>query len=138
MSSFLYENHRGSLILTSLNVLGVLNVLNVLNVLGVLNVLNVLNMPMDALLACWALFFLSLKNSHDIIFSGVKLVKHHTAGWLITLSQHGSFRITCTNVDKSLSVFDSKSEVSNRNEKRIRYPISNIRYRRPAKLMLLN
>ena len=47
MSRFLYENHRGSPTLTLLNVLGVL---------GVLNVLNVLNMPMDASLACWALF----------------------------------------------------------------------------------
>ena len=38
---------------TLLNALGVLNVLNMLNVL---NVLNVLNIPMDASLACWALF----------------------------------------------------------------------------------
>ena len=62
MSSFLNENHRGSVALTSLNVLGVLGVLNVLNGLNVLNVLYVLyvlNMPMDASLACWALFFLS-------------------------------------------------------------------------------
>ena len=51
MSRFLYENHRGSPTLTLLNVLGVLNVLNILHVL------HVLNMPMDALLACWALFF---------------------------------------------------------------------------------
>ena len=51
MSSFLNENHRGSVTLTLLNVLGVL---------GVLNVLNVLNMPMDASLACWALFLLLL------------------------------------------------------------------------------
>ncbi len=56
MSSFHCENHRGSLTLTLLNVLGVLNVLNVLKLLNVLNVLNVLNMPMDASLACWALF----------------------------------------------------------------------------------
>ena len=59
MSRFLYENHRGSPSLTLLNVLGVPGVLNVLNVLGVLNMLNVLhmlNMPMDASLACWALF----------------------------------------------------------------------------------
>ena len=28
-----------------------------LGVLGMLNVLHVLNMPIDALLACWALFF---------------------------------------------------------------------------------
>ena len=55
MSNFLYENHRGSLTLTLLNVLGVLDVLYVLNVL---HVLNVLNKPMDASLACWALFFL--------------------------------------------------------------------------------
>ncbi len=33
-----------------------LTLLNVLNVLDVLNVLHVLNMPMDASLACWALF----------------------------------------------------------------------------------
>ena len=56
MSSFLYENHRGSPTLTLLNVLGVLGVLPVLNMLNVLNVLNVLNMPMDASLGCWALF----------------------------------------------------------------------------------
>ena len=56
MSSFLYENHRGSLILTFLNVLGVLGVLDVLYVL---DVLNVLNKPMDASLACWALFSIS-------------------------------------------------------------------------------
>ena len=53
MSRFVYENHRGSPKLTLLNMLGVLNVLNVLNVR---NVLNVLNVPMDASLACWALF----------------------------------------------------------------------------------
>ena len=47
MSSFLNENHRSSVTLTLLNVLGVM---------GVLNVLNVLNMPMDASLACLALF----------------------------------------------------------------------------------
>ena len=55
MSRFLYENHRGSPTLTLLNMLGVLNVLNVLNVI---HVLHVLNMPMDASLACWALFIL--------------------------------------------------------------------------------
>ena len=58
MSGFLYENHRGSPTLTSLNVLGVLGVLNKLNVLyvlHVLHVLHVLNMLMDASLACWAL-----------------------------------------------------------------------------------
>ena len=38
------KNHRGSPSLT------------LLNVLGVLGVLTVPNMPMDALLACWALF----------------------------------------------------------------------------------
>ena len=53
MSRFLYKNHRGSPTLTLLNVLGVLGVLNVLKVL---HVLRVLNMPMDASLACWALF----------------------------------------------------------------------------------
>ena len=53
MSRSLYENHWGSPTLTLLNVLGVLGVLNVLNVL---HVLHVVNMPMDTLLACWALF----------------------------------------------------------------------------------
>ena len=48
MSRFLYKDHRGSPTLT---------LLNVLYVLYVLYVLNVLNMPMDASLACWALFF---------------------------------------------------------------------------------
>ena len=57
MGRSLYENHWGSPTLTLLNVLGVLGVLNVLNVLNVLHVLHVLNMPMDASLACWALFF---------------------------------------------------------------------------------
>ena len=47
MSSFLNENHGGSLTLTLLNVLGVLNVLNVLYVLNVL---------MDVSLACCTLF----------------------------------------------------------------------------------
>ena len=62
MSRFLYENHQDSPTLTLLNVLGVLGVLNVLNVvhvlhvLYVLHVLHALNMPMDASLACWALF----------------------------------------------------------------------------------
>ena len=56
MSRFLYESHWGSPTLTLLNVLSVLGVLNVLNVL---NVLHVLNMPMDASLACWALFYLT-------------------------------------------------------------------------------
>ena len=46
MSNFLYENPT----LTLLNVLGVLGVLYVLNVP------NVLNMPMEASLACCALF----------------------------------------------------------------------------------
>ena len=44
MSRFLHENHRGS---PTLTLLGVLNALNALNVL---------DMPMDASLACWALF----------------------------------------------------------------------------------
>ena len=57
MSCFLYENHRGSPTLTLLNVLGVLGVLSVLHVPHVLRVLHVLDMPMDASLACWALFF---------------------------------------------------------------------------------
>ena len=56
MSRFLYENHWGSPTLTVLNVLGVLGVPNVLNALHVYHVLHVLNMPMDASLACWALF----------------------------------------------------------------------------------
>ena len=62
MGRFLYENRRGSRTLTLLNVLGVLGVLhvlyvhNVLHVLHMLHVLHVLNMPMDASLACWALF----------------------------------------------------------------------------------
>ena len=43
-------------VLGVLNVLYVLYVLNVLNVLNMLGVLYVLNMPMDASLACWALF----------------------------------------------------------------------------------
>ena len=59
MSSFLYENHRGSLTLTLLNVIGVLGVLNVLNVPNVLHVLHVLNMPMDASLACCTLIISS-------------------------------------------------------------------------------
>ncbi len=50
MSGFLYINHQGSPTLTLLNVLSVMAMLNMLNVL------NVLNMPMDASLACWALF----------------------------------------------------------------------------------
>ena len=54
MSSFLHENHLDSPPLTWVNVFGVLGVLNVLNVL---NVLHVLNTPMDASLACWALFY---------------------------------------------------------------------------------
>ena len=58
MSRFLYENHRGSPTLTFLNVLGVLHVLHVLYVL------HVLNMPMDASLACWALFFLFFTPRH--------------------------------------------------------------------------
>ena len=60
MSHSLYENHWGSPTWTLLNVLGVLgelNVLNELNVLYELYVLNVLICFMDALLACWALFY---------------------------------------------------------------------------------
>ena len=57
MSRFLYENRRGSRTLTLLNVLGVLHVLRVLHVL---HMLHVLNMPMDASLACWALFSMYL------------------------------------------------------------------------------
>ena len=56
MSPFLYENHWSSPTLTLLYVLGVLGVLYVLHVLHMLHVLYVLNMPMDASLACWALF----------------------------------------------------------------------------------
>ncbi len=56
MTSFLHESDRGSPILTLLNVSGVLSVLNILDVPNVLNVLSVLNVPMDASLACWALF----------------------------------------------------------------------------------
>ena len=59
MSSSLYENHWGSPTLT------LLNVLDVLGLLGVLNVLDVLNMPMDASLACWALFLIA-KNRNRI------------------------------------------------------------------------
>ncbi len=58
MNHFLYENHWDSPTLTLMNVLGVLGVPNALNVLHVLHVLHVLNMPMDALLACWALLSL--------------------------------------------------------------------------------
>ena len=50
MSRFLYKNHQGSPTLTLLSVLVVLGVLNMLTVL------NVLNMPMNTLLARWALF----------------------------------------------------------------------------------
>ena len=66
MNGYLYENHWGGptfTLLKMIGVLGVLNLLSVLNVLDVLNVLNVLhvlyalNMPMDASLACWALFY---------------------------------------------------------------------------------
>ena len=39
-----------------LGMLGVLHVLHALHMLHVLHVLHVLNMPMDASLACWALF----------------------------------------------------------------------------------
>ena len=46
MSSFLYENQRNSSTLTLLNVL----------LLKVLKVLSLLSVPMDASMACWALF----------------------------------------------------------------------------------
>ena len=69
MSRLLYENHRGSRTLTLLNVLGVLGVLNVLHVL---HVLHVLNMPMDASLACWALFFFHyFQKSRLFFFRGI-------------------------------------------------------------------
>ena len=42
-----------------------MTLLNVHGVLGVLNVLNVLNMPMDAPLACWALFVLFYSHRLD-------------------------------------------------------------------------
>ena len=42
MNGFLYENHRGGITLTLLNVLGLLGMLNVPDMLGMLNVLNVL------------------------------------------------------------------------------------------------
>ena len=52
MSGFLRENHRDG---------PALILLNALRVLSVLSMLNVLNMPMDASLACWAMFlFVSL------------------------------------------------------------------------------
>ena len=54
---FLYENNWNSPILTLLNALGMLGLLNMLNKL---NVLSVLNISMDALLACWALFYTSV------------------------------------------------------------------------------
>ena len=54
MSSFLYENHRGSLTLTLMNVLCVLGVLNVLNVLNVLDVLE------------FELEFICLKKNHNV------------------------------------------------------------------------
>ena len=62
MSSFLYENHRGSPTLTLLNVLGVLGVLNALHVL------HVLHMLMDASLACWALFEIVRRNQIGIAY----------------------------------------------------------------------
>ena len=39
-----------------MKIIGTWTLLNVLGVLGVLHVLHVLNMPIDASLACWALF----------------------------------------------------------------------------------
>ena len=64
MSRLLYENHRGSPTLTFLNVLGVLNVLHELHVL---------NMPMDASLACWALFFSILASRREIVLGLIKI-----------------------------------------------------------------
>ena len=43
-----------------------LGVLGALNVLNVLNVLHVLNIPMDASLACWALFYSFLDESLNL------------------------------------------------------------------------
>ncbi len=60
MSGFLYENRRGSPTLT---------LLNVHDVMGMLNVLYVLYMPMDASLACWALFYLRKLCPEHIAFS---------------------------------------------------------------------
>ena len=48
MNSVLHENHQGGLTMT---------LMNVLSVLSVFYVLSVLDLPMDASLACWALFF---------------------------------------------------------------------------------
>ena len=67
MGHSLYENHWGSPTLTLLNVHSVLGVLNVLNVLYVLNMHTVLYTPIDASLACWALFF--------FIFSSFSLLR---------------------------------------------------------------
>ena len=71
MSRSLYENRWGSLTLTLLKVLGVLNVLNVLNVLYVLHVLN---MPIDASLACLALFVSFLVPYFVLFFSLVNIM----------------------------------------------------------------
>ncbi len=62
MSDFLYENPT-------------LTLLNVLGVLGVLYELNVLNMPMDASLACWALFFMYvIRNAQEHLYRKVVLL----------------------------------------------------------------
>ena len=47
---------------------GVLGVLNLLNMLNVLHVLHMRNMPMDASLACWALFL----TARDVKFFSAK------------------------------------------------------------------
>ena len=60
--------------LNALTVLNVLNVLNVINVVHVLHVLHVLNMPMDALLACWALFVSFLVPYFVLFFSLVNIM----------------------------------------------------------------
>ena len=72
MNRFLNANHRDSPTLTLLNVLGVLNVLNVLYVL------HVLIMPMDASLACWALFSIFLFfRGHIQLLVHVSINKNH-------------------------------------------------------------
>ena len=55
--------------------------LNALKVLKVLNVLNVLYMPMDASLACWALFLkqtrLTATCYHDIVYNSDNGSEHN-------------------------------------------------------------
>ena len=65
------ENHRSSPTLTLLNLLGVRGVLNVLNVLYVLHVLD---MPIDASLACLALFVSFLVPYFVLFFSLVNIM----------------------------------------------------------------